>query len=1366
MSKPINGRPALSDEVKKRLKPLIIELRRTLEEDLERELRRLGLDRSKDSPLPVEALSYLTEQEREIRAELEAILAKEQESIGSFAGALEAVRREAAYTHLNRLVGLKCLELRSHLVIEGERTEAVTCRQEFGGRSKWLWTLRSRESRYRHGAQAEELLWREGLLQACAAVTQEIGVLFDPADPYAKVWPSFRTLRAVVDRLNELPEDAFRTDELLGWVYQYFQTEEKEKVTAGESFTQKLKKTKKITGADIATYTALYTERYMVDFLLQNSIGAYWMEMYPDSRAKEAWQYYVTPATPHTRLPKPLKEWKLLDPAMGSGHFLVVAFDLLAQLYEEERQMEAQGRLPRGWSVPAGQTARVILENNLHGIDIDLRAAQLAALALYLKAKELGWDEAGGPPRLNLVVADAVLTRGEAYERLLAQYKDNPAIQEAIRSIWYALENVRELGSLVRVEEEVDKAIRIARVNDNKQTPLFASVRDWFQYKNTLYQRLHEVYEIEGGKSDTNVRIFGSEIQKSLTLLKILSNRYDTVFTNPPYMGSKQMEGVLKRFVDQHYKAGKRDLYSAFILRCLELAVDDGRVAMVTQQSWMFLKTFENFRALPKEKLDKKKPDQFDGILRTVSIESLAHMGANAFSEISGEIVNVVLFTFRNQKPSDNHRLVAYRLIGGSSADQKKAMLLSAISSNNGYKVVQKRFLNIESSPLSYWLTDRLLDFMGQERRLSTIAHAGGGVGTRDENRFLRKFWEVPSYIDWWKPYAKGGKYQKWVGLLDNVIDWENDGERVKNSIIRKYPYLKGNYGFLIRDEKYHFKPGLTYTDFAQGNFSCRLLDSALFSDAGPGIFIRKGHREGIMAWLNTHLVSFMLRAISPLVNHFGWGYVLSLPIPDVDVLENISSFAQIASEYKVKLIEKVITDRNFRYVPAEFLNPGITLHKLEVILHSLEGFIEHQLSKSIGIGDEEVEALKSEVGTPVGWFPLIKGYTELPRLEDNYPDVPEAVLMYLEGHNHIILSERELYDVKNRLEILYHTGPGVNEANGIDSESGEVIVFENDDEEKESALLGANIPIPTETFLEELSQKLKIHPISVYRLLEEISREKQIICPALMQQNVISFLSEQILRMLGHEWPNQKAYEKRLGKPILPPKWVNPNGILLLTHNSGEENFTERLRNYLDEAFGSDHGLDVERQAIVYLSWRSGDELGQQKAGSLEQWFEREFFKRHVSQFKKRPIAWHLTSPKGAFQAFVYYHKFDKDRLKLLRSRYVSETLKELRRQLGEAQNQAALDRKALNRVAELEEKIADVEEFDRRLGLLQEGRQREARIWVPWKSPAEQPVGWDPDINDGVRVNIAPVQRLGLLAAQVLSKKDLDSLLAPEGR
>ena len=582
----------IGDATKKRLKSVVLELRRLLEDDLARELKRLGIDSARDDAMPASKLSYLTDREQAIREALDAALAKERALAGSFAAAVEGLRREAAYTHLNRLVGLKCLELRGHLVIDGEPTEAVTCRPEFGDRPRWLWTLRDRDSRYRYGEEAEELLWRDGLTRACEAVTAEIHLLFDPTDPYAQVWPSHKTLRAVVDRLNQLPEETYRTDELLGWVYQYFQSEEKERV-----FEDVRTKKKKIGGADIVAVTQLYTERYMVDFLLQNSLGARWMEMYPDSPVKASWPYYVTPATPHTRPPKPLKDWTILDPCVGSGHFLVVAFDLLVQLYAEERRLAESGRIPREWTVPEPEVARTIVERNLFGIDIDSRAVQIAALALYLKAKEYGFDPTDGPPRLNLVAADAVLTRGTAYEMLLAQYKQDSAACEAIEAIWHALEHVRDLGSLVRVEEEVEGAVRRAKIKEDRHSPLLSSAKDWDAYKQTLFNRLLAAFEAEAQSADVAVRIFGREGEKGVGLVELLSRRYDVVCTNPPYMGSKNMEPVLKAFVAKHYASGKRDLYAAFILRCRELAVEDGHVAMVTQQSWMFLRSYAELRA-------------------------------------------------------------------------------------------------------------------------------------------------------------------------------------------------------------------------------------------------------------------------------------------------------------------------------------------------------------------------------------------------------------------------------------------------------------------------------------------------------------------------------------------------------------------------------------------------------------------------------------------------------------------------------------------------------------------------------------------------------------------------------------------------
>ena len=304
---------------------------------------------------------------------------------GTFEKAIAEFRKEAAYTHLNRLMGLRCLEVRDHLEVDGEVTEAIACRAEFGGRPKLLWTFRDADQSLRQGPDAEERLWRTGLTRAYKQVSNDIGVLLDRDDPYAALWPSHATLRGVIDRLNELPEDSFRADELLGWVYQYFQSEEKNRV-----FEEVRTKKKKVSWSDIVPVTQLYTERYMVEFLLQNSIGRRFMDMYPDSDASDAWPYYVTPATPNQRDPQPVKDWTILDPCVGSGHFLVVAFNLLVQLYTKERELAELGVIPKEWVTLEDEVAQTILSHNLYGIDIDPRSVQLAALALYLKAKDHG----------------------------------------------------------------------------------------------------------------------------------------------------------------------------------------------------------------------------------------------------------------------------------------------------------------------------------------------------------------------------------------------------------------------------------------------------------------------------------------------------------------------------------------------------------------------------------------------------------------------------------------------------------------------------------------------------------------------------------------------------------------------------------------------------------------------------------------------------------------------------------------------------------------------------------------------------------------------------------------------------------------
>ncbi len=663
------GHP-LDDRTRRSLKTLVLDARRELEEDLTRQLRRLGIDARRDRPTPVEELSYLTPAEVEARWKLDALVEREQTVTRRFGPAVTSVLREAAYTHLNRLLGLKCIEARGLLLVDGERTEAVTPRPEYGDRPRLLWSLRDADPGYRHGDEAEERLWRDGLERAFSAVTDQIRLLFDPRDPRGLVWPSHRTLVRMVERLNELPEAVYRTDETLGWVYQYFQSEEK-----GRVFEVARTRRSKIQWHDLIPATSLYTERYMVDSLLQNSLGSLWLEMYPDSEVAAGWPYHVPAATPRTRPPKPVGTWRVLDPACGSGHFLVVAFDLLRRLYAEERRLAGQGRVPADWAVPEGEVAATILRENLHGIDIDPRSVQLSALALWLKARQTGLQ---APPSLNLVVADCALGEGEAYEALLERYAGRRPIREGIRAIWESLHDIRDLGSLVRVEADLDAAVDKAMQGERKDAPLFEWREDWERVREDVLRDLRDTFSAEAEVDDVGQRLFGAEASKGMDLVEVLSGRYDVVCTNPPYMGSKSMGSVLKGYLGRHYEQGKRDLYAAFILRCRELAAADGYVAMVTQQSWMFLRSFEKLRALDAEKAAAAEPGQFKGLLRETSLETLAHLGPGAFAEITGEVVNCAVFTLRNSPPPAGHRFTAFRLVGPKTPEEKDRLLRQA----------------------------------------------------------------------------------------------------------------------------------------------------------------------------------------------------------------------------------------------------------------------------------------------------------------------------------------------------------------------------------------------------------------------------------------------------------------------------------------------------------------------------------------------------------------------------------------------------------------------------------------------------------------------------------------------------------------
>ncbi|MCJ7625444.1 MAG: BREX-1 system adenine-specific DNA-methyltransferase PglX, partial [Anaerolineaceae bacterium] len=587
------------------------------------------------------SLPHLEKKELDNRRRVAAFI-KREEKIGiDQKKATKEFIKEASYTWINRLLGLKCMESRG--LIE----EVITTRPEYGDRSRY-----HRNFREKHPDLATKS--DDGLIpclfSAFQEVTEEIKVLFDPGNEYSLVIPRYPFLKKAIQKINDnLDYDTYREDEFLGWVYQYFNSREKDRV-----FEEVRTKKKKIAGSDIINVTQLYTEKYMVRFLVENSLGAMWMEMYPDSQLCNKWEYFVKDPNNSTREPKPVKEITFLDPASGSGHFQLYAFDLFYDMYLEEG------------IIPKDQIPEFILRYNLHGIDIDLRAIQLSALGLYMKAKSKNPDMK--VQHMNLVSADAIMLDSEILEEFLEEFRDDPTAQELIKTIWQGLENVRELGSLLKVDEQIDEVIKGQK---DRRLDFFdkEGVKSWEQWKRDLLAALKRYYEKAAQTFDINKQMFANEACKGVQLLDLLEQKYDVVATNPPYMYKANMGDILKQKLKIIYPDKFIDLYSAFIERCCFFVKKNGFVAMVTQHSFMFISMFEPTRRF---------------ILENTTIQKMVHLGPHAFEDIGGEKVNTVLFSI---KISNNI--------------SHKSLFIKATQSSNKAKHIQKVLHSISEKKLS-----------------------------------------------------------------------------------------------------------------------------------------------------------------------------------------------------------------------------------------------------------------------------------------------------------------------------------------------------------------------------------------------------------------------------------------------------------------------------------------------------------------------------------------------------------------------------------------------------------------------------------------------------------------------------------------
>lgn len=518
------------------------------------------------------------------------------------------------------------------------------------------------------------------LTAACAAQKNSLPGLFALDSPDLAIWPSVATLLqrvAVIGggQVNGFTladaDAAFADPDAIGWAYQFYQEEEKAAVYAKLAAGGKI-----ATREDIAAATQLFTEPYMVQWLLQNSLGRSYHECYPESALPASWTFYVSP----DRFDRPavhnLSELTVLDPCMGSGHFLREAFDMLVTMYREREP-----------ALSARAIADRILTQHLYGIDIDPRAAQLAALTLYLRAWELVRDDhrrqgqrgqpAYQPPAMHLATTPDHLG-ALALQQHMERHPEDRVLQDLLSELFKALEHADLVGSLLEPERSIQRSIDQLRQTHTQRLesdPAASTLRsaitqqakaDLAQAASQLLEQVASIFAGEAASSgEVAAQLFGERVAQGMSLLRVLQRRYAVVVTNPPYAGSKNLDRPLRRHIEQYYPKGKRDLYAAFIQRCLTLAQDGGRIGMVTQQSWMFLRSFAELR---KDLLERQ------------TIDCLAHLGEHGFEDSSAAGAFAVLFVLTRAVPAPEHRIWAARLVGPTSPAEKEKLLRQAIA--------------------------------------------------------------------------------------------------------------------------------------------------------------------------------------------------------------------------------------------------------------------------------------------------------------------------------------------------------------------------------------------------------------------------------------------------------------------------------------------------------------------------------------------------------------------------------------------------------------------------------------------------------------------------------------------------------------
>ena len=734
----------------------------------------------------------------------------------------ETVVEEVAYTWFNRICAIRFMEVNDYMypvrvrVLSSEKEgknepDVVTMAPDID----WDFTDKEREEIIdaKMNNRLDDL-FRMLFIKQCNLLHEVLPGLFEETEDYTEMLLNISftneddVIRMLVDGIDEKDFNITTVDEdgkaagqveIIGWLYQYYNTEPKNKAFAKKG---------KITKEEVPAVTQLFTPDWIVRYMVENSLGRMWVEGHPDDELKSKWKYYLDEAEQEEFVQHELnkikaeyatlkpEDIKLIDPCMGSGHILVYAFDVFMQIYENA-----------GWS--QRDAAQSIIQNNIYGLDIDDRAAQLSYFAVLMKARQ--YDR-------------KILTRG--------------------------------------IEPNVYAVQESNGINRGQLKYFGAGLTD------TESQISFDTY----GLDET-----AEQLKQLIKIGKVMAQKYEVVVTNPPYAGTSNLSTKVNDFVKKNYPDSKADLFAVFIERCGEMLKNNGFQAMITQHAWMFLSSFEKLR----EKLQMK------------TLVNMAHLGARAFEEIGGEVVQTTSFVIQDNYIM-NYIGTYLRLLDGESQNEKECLFLRR---EQRYDTVQNIFTNIPTEPLAYWIGEKIVECYKKNTYISDYAKPCKGIDTGKNDIFLRLWFEVDendqyipnekSDIDFskykWFPYNKGGSYRKWYGNNEYIINWENNGEEIK-----KFS------GSNLRNKDMYFREGVTWSTVSSNRNSFRYFNKGYLFDNGGSCLFSDVYLEYIQGLLNTKVAVELLK-IQPTMNNQP-GTIGGLPLiinENIDikkiVMENIA---------------------------------------------------------------------------------------------------------------------------------------------------------------------------------------------------------------------------------------------------------------------------------------------------------------------------------------------------------------------------------------------------------------------------------------------------------------------------------------------